>query len=208
MCFTDFIRDTNGAFFLYVPTSTSISIMSNQLHRKNITLPSFVGCQVPMRDDLTLAFLTCVGTVSSLCTPDFYTYILPAAQCLLGNVTSTAFDCITCLGTAYGTGAFVTEVCEEDDSLSKLTASGCNEGIAEGTEGCVCNACGDVCGSACKPELQQALLCQFGAELEGQSPDAGRLFSGLQQNANNANFPEGQALVLKENFTCEYEGEE
>ena len=74
--------------------------------------------------------------------------------------------------------------------------------------GCVCNACGDVCGSACKPKLQQALLCQFGAKLEGQSPDDGRLY-GLQQNANNANFPDqDQALVLKKNFTCGYEGEE
>ena len=172
-------------------------------------MPSFVGSQVPVGDDLALAILCAFGSktgveCSELLTDDFHTYILPAAQCLFGNVTATmAFDCITCLGTAFGIDKS-TEVCEEDVSLNKLTASGCNEGIAEGTDGCVCNACGDVCGSACKPELQQALLCQFGANLEGQSIYEDGFLYGARQNANNANFPD-HALVLKENFTCEYE---
>jgi hypothetical protein len=54
------------------------------------------------------------------------------------------------------------EVCEEDNAKNFITAMPCDEGEVQ-TDGCVCDACGKVCGTQCKAEIQTSISCLLGS---------------------------------------------
>ena len=97
-----------------------------------------------------------------LVTADFVQYMAPAAQCLVQDQQDFG-KCLTCVSNfvaPFGCGIGL-PLCEEDDALNFITATPCEGGVQ--TDDCVCDACGDVCGTQCKAEIQTALSCQFGS---------------------------------------------
>ena len=169
---------------------------------KDIVLPPFPGCDVPSPNDLPLAFECALAgdDCDGLVTADFIQYVLPSAECLLGLVPDV-FGCLTCINNAFDSNSCPTDdVCEPNSDLNLISATPCGEGEAEGTNDCVCNACGDVCGgSACTADIQMATLCQLGAYLNPNPNPNPVLFGGCQ----NANL-EGRDPILQNNFTCDF----
>ena len=101
----------------------------------------------------------------SLLTPDFQQYMAPTFGCLVTDPDPQVNfpQCLKCvekfvapLGCYSGPA-----LCEEDDIMNFITATPCEGGVQ--TDGCVCGACGDVCGTQCKAEIQTGVSCQFGS---------------------------------------------
>lgn len=99
----------------------------------------------------------------NLLTPDFGQYIVPAATCLQGDPQANFQECLQCVSkfSAKFNCNSGPEVCEEDDAVNFITAMPCEGGVQ--TDGCVCDACGDVCGTQCKAQIQTSLSCQIGS---------------------------------------------
>ena len=99
----------------------------------------------------------------NLVTTDFRDNIAPVATCLTNDQKNFA-ECLFCVTNFAGSfGCFdgPPQICEADDTKNFITATACADGIQ--TDGCVCDACGDVCGTNCKKSIQVAFTCQFGS---------------------------------------------
>jgi hypothetical protein len=97
-----------------------------------------------------------------LVTPDFVQYMAPTFGCFFPDV-SRFQQCLQCVSkfTAKFTCNSGPEVCEEDDAVNFITAMPCEGGVQ--TNGCVCDACGHVCGTQCKAQIQTSVSCQIGS---------------------------------------------
>lgn len=211
-----------------VGDNTTIAIacgLGNCNEESNSSLvPDILLCLLSLKQLLGVNETTAAAIAEFVCpslqTPDFQKYVLPAPKCVFdttfsstegnssakANAASQAVQkCLECVNKSFGnSGSDGTDACDTDkvcassDGLSLITAPGCEDDEKEGTNGCVCNACGNVCPTACKSEIQTGLLCQFGTE---QTLVGTNLLGGCQ----NANLGKGPNTdILMSDFSCAY----
>ena len=119
----------------------------------------------------------------NLVTDDFFQFIAPVASCLRDDPKADLEQCIGCATKVLDPIGCIAGplLCEEDDAKNFITATPCVDGVQ--TADCVCDACGEVCGTSCKAEIQVAISCQLG------SPAA------IVQNLSTGNFQDSGSCL-------------
>jgi len=100
---------------------------------------------------------------ANLVTDDFIKFIAPAAVCFDNDPEADLGQCLDCATKVLDPIGCIAGplLCEEDDAKNFITATPCVDGVQ--TADCICDACGEVCGTTCKAETQVAISCQLGS---------------------------------------------